>query len=106
MTEEEELFHQIARKTPDVIEGKLFGALCIKSTNGKACAIFWKDSMLFKLDKKDQAEALKLAGASIGTHLYDPSKQMKEWILLPSKVREKWPAFALKAIGYVKTLEG
>lgn len=102
MTEYEELFHKIAQQVPDAIEGKMFGALCIKSTNGKACAIFWKGSMLFKLDDKGQAEALKLDGAEIGSHLYAPNKPMKGWVLIPSSFSEKWLSFTIKAIAYVK----
>jgi hypothetical protein len=35
MTKAEELFHKIAAELPDVTEGKMFGALCTKTPNGK-----------------------------------------------------------------------
>ena len=47
MTESEKLFHQIIKELPGGIEGKMFGAKCIKSTNGKTAAIYWKESMDF-----------------------------------------------------------
>lgn len=104
MSEEQALFHEISAETPSVTEGKMFGALCLKTEYGKVCAIFWEDSMLFKLDDKDQAEALKLNGAKIGAHLYNPGKLMKGWVLLPSVHIKRWPDFTLKAITYVNSL--
>lgn len=105
MNKSEELFHQIVGEIPDSIEGKMFGALCIKSMNGKAAAILWKDNMLFKLDKKAQHEALKLNGSSIASHLYAQDKPMKGWVSLPFKQSGKWPDLTKKAVAFVKTLE-
>ena len=90
MNKSEELFHQIVGEIPDSIEGKMFGALCIKSMNGKAAAILWKDNMLFKLDKKAQHEALKLNGSRIASHLYEIEIPMQEWDSLPFKKSGKW----------------
>ncbi len=70
-----ELFHKIINDVPGAIEGKLFGAPCIKSTNGKAAAIFWKNDMLFKLEEKDRKVVFELDGAAVGAHLYDPGSQ-------------------------------
>ena len=67
----EELFHQIVKEVPGAIEGKMFGASCIKSKNGKAAAIFWKDNVLFKLPEDLLTKALQHDGVKIGTHLYD-----------------------------------
>ena len=105
MTEAEALFQNIAIDLPDAIEGKMFGAKCIKLNNGKAIAIFWKDDMLFKLDEKAQKEALKLNGSKIGSHLYAPEKPMKGWILIPFKHSHTWKDFAKKAIENVKTIK-
>jgi len=105
MTRSEELFHQIVDDLPDAIEGKMFGAECIKSINGKAAAILWKDNMLFKLDEKAQQDALKLNGATIGSHLYDPDKPMKGWVSLPFKHSDKWADLTMKALAFVRTLE-
>ncbi len=105
MTKSEELFHQIVNEVPDAIEGKMFGASCIKSINGKAVAILWRDNMLFKLDEKAQQVALKLNGSSIGSHLYAPDKPMKGWVSLPFKHSDKWVNFTKKAVAFVKTWE-
>ena len=48
MSQAETLFHEIASEIPDTIEGKMFGALCIKAPNGKACVMYWKEDMIFK----------------------------------------------------------
>ena len=40
MTKAEALFHKIANETPGAKEGKMFDALCIKTKQGKATAIF------------------------------------------------------------------
>ncbi len=105
MTRSVELFHQIINEVPDAIEGRMFGASCIKLISGKAVAILWKDNMLFKLDAKAQQEALKLDGSSIGSHLYAPDKPMKGWVSLPFKHSAKWANFTKKAVAFVKTLE-
>ena len=105
MTDPKEQFHQIAKEIPEAIEGKMFGALCIKSKNGKAAAIFWKNDMLFKLSEKDQEDALKLSSSSIGFHLYAPEKHMKGWVIVPEKHSDKWITLTIKAIKYVKGLE-
>ena len=105
MTEAEELFHKITNEVPDAIEGKLFGAKCVKLNNGKTAAIFWKDNMLFKLDEKAQQEALNLEGSKIGTHLYDSNRPMKGWISIPFKHYQTWADFTKLAIEFVKTIK-
>ena len=98
MSKAEELFHQLAEEIPDSKEGKMFGALCLKTSSGKAAAMFWNDSMIFKLDGRAEKEALKLDGANIGTHLYDSQKQMKGWVEIPFKHSTQWKRFAELAI--------
>jgi len=105
MTKSEELFNQIVDQVPDAIEGKMFGASCIKSINGKAVAILWKDNMLFKLDKKTQQEALKLNGSKIGSHLYANDKPMKGWVSLPIEHADKWTYFTKKSVVFGMTLK-
>lgn len=101
MTDSEKLFRQLAKNIPEAREGKVFGALCIKTTNGKAAAIFWQGSVLFKLDDKLLAEALLLEGATKGHHLYAPEKPMKGWVKLPATQSDKWADFAIKAINTI-----
>ena len=105
MTKAEVLFHGIANKVPEAIEGKLFGAKCLKLNTGKAVAIFWKENMLFKLNEEARKEALKLEGAQIGAHLYDPKRPMNGWISIPFKHSHLWIEFARKAIEFVKTIK-
>jgi hypothetical protein len=104
MTKAEELFHKIASELPDVTEGKMFGALCTKTPNGKASTMFWKEFMIFKLDVDDAKEAMKLSGAK----LFDPSGKdhpMKGWIQLSDKHSAKWRSLPLKATDYVNQLK-
>jgi hypothetical protein len=101
MTQAEALFHEIAKNLPNAVEGNLFGAKCLKSQNGRAIAIFWKDSMLFKLDEKVQQDALKLEGSKIGNHLYAPKRPMRGWVSLPYKQSHTWEGFAKLAAEYV-----
>ena|ERR1044072_9103526 len=104
MTKAEELFHSIAAGLPDVTEGKMFGALCTKTPNGKASTMFWKEYMIFKLLPEDEKEAMKLEGARI----FDPAgkgRPMKGWVQLSYKHAAKWKALAVKATDYVKELK-
>jgi len=105
MTNSEELFCKIIIEMPNAMVGKMFGASCLKSINGKAAVLLWKDHMLFKLDEKTQQDALRLSGSSIGSHLYAPDKPMKGWVSVPLKHSDKWPNFTKKAIAFVTTLE-
>jgi len=83
----------------------MFGAKCIKTTNGKTAAFYWKRSMVFKLDKVEFDQALSLDGAGLGTHLYAPEKQMKGWVSIPKKHSNKWAYFAEKALAFVGKLK-
>jgi hypothetical protein len=102
MTTAEEKFNSIADSLPETKKGKMFGALCIKATNGKALAMFHKDNMIFKLADENLKEALSLDGAA----LFDPmgGRPMGGWAQLPEKHSDKWETYAQKAADYVKTL--
>lgn len=103
MTKAEELFHKIASEIPEAKESKMFGALCIKAPNGKAGAMFKNDSMIFKLDKKEEKEAMSLDGAKV----FDPmgGRPMNGWYELSYAHAGRWPEFARKAMEYVKKIE-
>jgi len=105
MTESEKLFHQIITEIPNCVQGKMFGAKCIKSNNGKTAAFFWKESMVFKLDDQSREEALKLKDTKVGSHLYAPEKKMKGWISIPEEHSEKWAEFTEKALIQINTLK-
>ena len=98
MTKAEKLFHKIAAELPHAKEGKMFGAFCVKGLNGKVAAMFWKDSMIFKLEGKTQQEALKLEGAHVGVHIYDPSKLMTGWVQMPYKLAAQWKKYTKSAL--------
>ena len=102
MNKAEELFHQLAKNIPDSKEGKMFGALCLKTSSGKAAAMFWNDSMIFKLDGQAEKEALNLDGARVGTHLYNSNSPMKGWVQIPFKHSAQWKGYAQSAIANVK----
>ncbi len=96
----EAALQNIANNVSDAHVGKMFGASCIKVTNGKAAAILWKNVILFKLNAKDQKEALSLDGASLGFHLYAPEKPMRGWVAIPDKHFGRWSYFAKKAVKF------
>ena len=105
MTKSEKLFLQIIEGLSNGIEGRMFGAKCIKSTKGKTAAFFWQENMVFKLDQEAQDKALKLCGSKIGSHLYAPEKPMKGWVSIPRVHSDKWAIFAEKSLTYVETLK-
>jgi hypothetical protein len=104
MNKAEKMFHQCIITVPNANEGKIFGAKCIKSVDGKTAAFFWQECMVFKLDKNEQLEALELRGASIGKHLYAPDKPMKGWISIPKEHSDKWLHFTSKSLDFVESL--
>lgn len=105
MTESEKLFHNIIKGLSNGIEGKIFGAKCIKSTKGKTAAFYWQKNMVFKLDRETREKALKLVGSKIGSHLYAPDKPMKGWVSIPEMHADKWTDFTKKALKYVEELK-
>ena len=102
MTKAEKLFHKIADELPNAKEGKMFGAFCVKALNGKVAAMFWKDDMIFKLDKKAEQEALNLKGAHVGVHIYDPSKLMTGWVQIPFQQSDQWKKFTAAALNNLR----
>src|SRR6185436_7454941 len=100
MTKFEELYHKIAEELPDAQEGKMFGALCIKAPNGKAGVMFWKEDMIFKLDKENEVAALKIKGAKVFEPA--PGKKMGGWIQVPNKHADKWADLARKSMDIVR----
>ena len=102
MTKEETLFHTLAREIPDATEGKMFGALALKTRAGKAGVMFWKNDLIVKLEGEMKLMALALTGA----RLFDPmgGRPMKEWVQIPAKHADKWKLFATEAMEYVGKL--
>jgi hypothetical protein len=103
MTKAEEYFCELTKEIPDVKPGKMFGALCMKTSNGKSAAMFWKDNIVVKLKGESFEEAMSLDGAQ----LFEPmqGRPMKEWVQIPFAYKDKWKKFAHISAEAVKTLK-
>ena len=103
MTKPEELFHEIASEIPEVKEGKMFGALCIKTPNGKSAGMMWKEMMVFKLTGAAEKEALALKGV----HVFEPMKgrKMTGWYAVLFEHSKHWKKFALASVDVVKKIK-
>ncbi len=104
MSEAEKLYHSIGKNLPEAKASKMFGAQCLKAPNGKALAMFWKDCMVFKLEKPLEEEVLK---SLAGSPLFNPmgNRLMGGWVQIPFEHAEQWPALAEKAMDYVKNIK-
>ena len=98
----EEKYQEIITNIPDIKPGKMFGALCLKTPNGKAACMFYKDAMVFKLqgNMADEAQSLD------GSHTFEPAlgKKLNGWIQVPFDYAARWEEFARAAVEFVKTL--
>lgn len=103
MTRAEEYFNELTKEIPDVKPGKMFGALCMKSPNGKSAAMFSKDNIVVKLQGEAFSEAMSLDGAK----LFEPmeGRPMKEWIQIPFIYKAQWKKFAVISANSVKALK-
>ncbi|MBS4057244.1 MAG: hypothetical protein KGZ82_08010 [Bacteroidales bacterium] len=103
MTQAEAFFMELMTEVPDVVPGKMFGALCMKTPNGKSPAMFWKDNLVVKLQGELHAEALCLDGSC----LFDPmeGRPMKEWVQIPFDYKDRWREFVLSAAENVARIE-
>jgi hypothetical protein len=102
MTKAEKIFDQIVNQLTNGFSGNMFGAKCVKTDKGKTAAFFWQDCMVFKLDQESQKNALRLAGAKTGRHIYAPEKLMKGWVEIPSVHSGTWVTFAESALNFVE----
>jgi len=103
MTKAEIYFNELTKEIPDVKPGKMFGALCMKTPNGKSAAMFWKDNIVVKLQGESLKEAMSLDGAK----LFEPmeGRPMKEWVQIPFAYKDQWKKFALTSSESVKALK-
>jgi len=103
MTKFEELYHKIASELPDMQESKMFGALCIKSPNGKSGVMFYKEDMVFKLPSEKEQEALALKGSVV----FEPAagRPMNGWVKVSNEHSAKWEKYAALAMEYVGKIE-
>jgi hypothetical protein len=102
MTKAEEFFIELINEIPGVKPGKMFGSLCMKTSNGKSAAMFWKDNIVVKLQGELLNEAMKFGGAQ----LFEPmeGRTMKEWVQIPFAHKEVWKKFALLSSQSVNSL--
>jgi hypothetical protein len=93
MTAAEEFFNGLINEIPDVKPGKMFGALCMKTPNGKSGAMLWHDNIVVKLQGDSFEEAMRLQGSQA----FEPmeGRPMKEWVQIPFSHKDKWKKFAL-----------
>ncbi len=93
-------FQKIAEKLAPlgVVPSKMFGMPTWK-LNGKALGGTWEDSIVFKLDDKSLAEALKLPGAK----LFEPmaGRPMKQWVQLGPEHADTWSYYAEAAAIFI-----
>jgi len=95
-------FHQLAEKTTGTKLGKMFGAECLKTPNGKVAVMFWKDYLVVKLNAEDTADAMKIKGTQEFTPM--DGRAMKGWYQIPFSAKDRWEIFLQKSIALVKTL--
>ena len=88
----DELADAITARYPDVASGKMFGMPCLKRSDGKIFACLWKDGGLtVKLvHEAARTDALAIPGAGIGSHAFDPSRQMLQWVHVPAAQAGEW----------------
>lgn len=82
-----------------VVQAKWFGKPCLNA-GGKAFVVQFGSDLAFKLTGDSHAKALKIEGA----HLFDPRGQgnaFKEWVQVPVKHSDQWPALAQAAYEFV-----
>ena len=103
MIKPEVFFLELTEKIPGVKQGKMFGAMCMKTPNGKSAAMFWKDNIVVKLNGNSLQEALSLDGAK----LFEPmeGRPMKEWVQIPFQYKDKWEKYTVISADNVKKLK-
>ena len=81
----------------------MFGALCMKTPNGKSAAMFWKDNIVVKLTGKSLDDAMRLNGSK----LFEPmeGRPMKEWVQISFDFKDEWKKFTLISAKSVKELK-
>ena len=78
----------------------MFGMPCLKGPHGKVVATLRRDGAItVKLvDEAARAEALALPGAEPGSHAFEPSRAMREWVHVPAAQAGEWQRFVERAL--------
>lgn len=97
----DEQFQKIGTSIPDAKLSKMFGCPCIKSPNGKASVLLWRENLVVKPPKELLEDLLKS-----GYEMFTPAegKSMNGWIVIPTAQSAKWKKFAEEAYEYVAAL--
>jgi hypothetical protein len=100
-TKAEEMFQKIGASIPDAKVSKMFGCPCIKSPNGKASVLLWRDNLVVKPPKESLEDMLKS-----GYEMFTPAegKSMNGWVVIPTAQSAKWKKLAEEAYDYVSAL--
>ena len=103
MTRAKEFFNDLTKEIPNVKPGKMFGALCMKTPNGKSAAMFWKDHIVVKLQGDSLKEAMNLEGVQ----QFEPmaGRPMREWVQIPFIYKDMWKKFAITSSESVSILK-
>lgn len=100
----EQTFNRIGSKlqaSHNATSGKMFGKPCLKGSNNKALAAFFKGEMVFKLGAE---EIHLLRDRYPGSVKWDPSgkgRPMKDWLQVPAAFEEDWEKLAIQAVNFV-----
>lgn len=88
----EKLVAAVTSRHPDLTQGKLFGMPCLKGADGKTVACHWIDGGLsVKIGHPEaRKKALALPGATVGSHAFDPTRPMREWVHIPLARADDW----------------
>ena len=97
-----EKYEHLCDQIDGITPGKMFGALCMKTANGKAACMFWKDHMVFKVVGDAEIEARSLDGSK--TFEPAPGRPMNGWVLVTADYMDRWEEFARASVEYVGSL--
>lgn len=104
MSPAETLFDSICEAlSGKAARGKMFGAPCMKTPNGKAAFCLYKDMLVFKPDGDTLQEVLSWDRVSMFAPMGD--RAMNGWIQMGMEWSEKWMEMAERAVDFVATLE-
>jgi hypothetical protein len=103
MTEAEEFFIKLTGEIPNVKSGKMFGALCMKTPNGKSSAMIWNSDIVVKLQGESFKNAMSLDGARQFEHM--EGRPMKEWVRIPFIYKDLWKEYAMISSELVSSLK-
>lgn len=82
--------------------GQMFGKPCLKTTDNKAFASYFNESMVFKLG---QQEIRFLKDKYPNSKNWDPSgkqRPMKDWLQIRADYKNDWKILAKQALDFVE----